>query len=369
MFAACSTSNDGADDTATGGNANGGSANGGSATGGNGGSVAAGAGGDDSGHGGKAQGGSGGKVGVAGAGAGGESGAGEGGAGGSLGGAGGSGGDAGAGGSTTPVIGDDTCDAEEITPNDDRNSATSYTLGRPYVACLQNEADVDVYAFQIPADSRGGYVQVSITDVGTDGDVSVSAYAASDAGKFLQSGSNTDGASVYMYFTVKPGASFYLPVTKYLDLKKPNPYTFSVVYHQVPDIYEPNDLRTQAMPIALGSAVEAYMLGGRESSTGIPADDWADFYKVDLAAGDVDILLSITAGDVDGRIVVYDSVGTQVFTAGSNTEGSSVDLKETIATAGTYYVKITPYEAPNTEGTTTTVPAYLRIPYTLTVTQ
>lgn len=376
VFAACSTT-DSTDDTATGGASPNGGA---SAKGGAGGRATAGEGGgdDNTNQGGKTQG-SGGAVSHTG-GATGEAGGGvdggvggvpaaEGGMGG-IGVAGSGGSDIGAGGSTTPVVSTDTCAAAETTPNDDRTSATAYKLGSAYTACLQNDTDVDVYAFQVPSDSRGGYVTVSVTDVGASGDISMSAYASSDNGKFYQSGSNTEGASVYMYFTVKPGAKFYVPVSKYLDVKAPTAYTFSAVYHQLPDIYEPNDVRAQAKVIAVGTPIEAYMLGGRESSTNIPTDDWADWYQVDLAAGDVNILLSITASDIDGRIVLYDAVGTQVATEGSNTDGSSVVLKQTIATPGTYYVKVSPYIPPgNTEGNTTAVPQYLRYPYSLTVSQ
>ena len=380
LFAACSDT-DVADIDATGGT--GASSGGKSSKGGTAGTLG-GAGGDDSGgHGGVTpQAGMAGEGGApvhgggpaieggnAGADAGGASGAGAGGV--SVAGQVGTGGINGSGGSGgAPVaVSTDTCPGAETIPNDDRTTATAYSLGSSYTGCLQNETDVDVYAFQAPADSRGGYVQVSITDVGTAGDVSMSVYTTADNGQFHNVGSNTNGGSIYMYFNVKPGAKFYIPVTKYADVDSPNPYTFKATYTQVVDTYEPNDLRTAAVPIALVTPVSAYMFAGWEYSTGIPEPEWQDWYRVELAAGNVDILLSITAADVDGNITLYDSLGGQIVSKGSNTDGESIDLKQAIASAGTYYVKIEPYQPPITMANTSTVPQYLRVPYTLTVTQ
>jgi hypothetical protein len=381
LFAACSDDKDTADDVASGGSSSG--SGGKTSKGGTAGTLGAGAGGDVSiGHGGlTAMGGMAGEGGAAGgAGApsieggsggvfdtGGASGSGSGGV--SAGGRVGTGGISGTGGAA-PVISTDTCTGAEATPNDDRASATAYTLGTAYTACLQSTTDVDVYAFQVPADSRGGYVQVSVTDVGANGDVALDVYSAADNGKFHEVGTNTDGGSIYAFFNAKPGAKFYIPVTNYADVKSPNTYTFKATYTQVADVYEPNDGRLTAVPITVGTPVQAYMFAGWEYSTGIPEEDWQDWYKVDLATGNVDILLSITASDSDGSIVLYDSTGTQVASGGSNTDGSSVDLKHAVATAGTYYVKIEPYAAPvGTRGLTSTIPPYLKQPYTLTLTQ
>ena len=234
---------------------------------------------------------------------------------------------------------------------------------------MQSADDVDVYSLQITNDSKGGYVTVSINGVGPNGDISASAYTAADNGRFYKTGTNVEGAEVFLYFTAKPGAKFYLPVSPYAENPKANPYTLSVVYHQVPDAYEPNDLRSQAKPITIGTPVEAYMFAGREVSTAIPSEDWLDWYAVDLVPGTLNVRLSPAANDIDGNIVLYDPDGVQIANKGSNTEGSAVKLTEDIAAAGTYYLKISPYEVPQTEGNTATVPQYFRLPYTLTVTQ
>lgn len=368
LFGACNSESADDNDTSTGGTA--GSTSNGGAGGSSGaaeGGASTGFGGKTSAKGGAANGGGAGDVSQLGGAGGIESG----GAGGSAEAGGGAG--AGAGGATDlppiDVPSTDTCAEAEAVPNDDRTTATAYTLGTNYTACLQNPDDVDFYSFQIPADSRGGYVTVSVTHVGPTGDISLEAYTQADSGRFFKTGSNTDGGEVYAYFTVKPGAKLDLSITKYLDNPTPNPYTLLATYHQVPDVYEPNDVRADAKAITVGTPVEAYLTAGREYSTAIPEGEWEDWYKVELAAGTVDIVLAPNARDVDGKIVLYSSVGTQLVTKGDNTEGSSVELTHEIATAGTYYLKISPYEAARTEGNTATVPYYLKQPYTLTVTQ
>jgi hypothetical protein len=79
--------------------------------------------------------------------------------------------------------------------------------------------------------------------------------------------------------------------------------------------------------------------------------------------------MSIVAADNDGKITLFDSVGTQVANIGSNTEGSSVQLEHTVAAAGSYFIRVTPYFPPTTKADSVNVPQYLTIPYTLTVTQ
>jgi hypothetical protein len=228
---------------------------------------------------------------------------------------------------------------------------------------------VDFYEFTAPAKSAGGYIIVSATDVGANGDILLEAFSGADNGSFHKVGSNTDGGNVYFYFNAKPGATFRVSVTKYSDVNAANPYTFEAAYTEVPDLYEPNDLRTQATPITLGTPVEAYLFAGWETSTGIPDEAWQDWYKLNLAAGPTTILMSIVAADHDGDITLFDSVGTQIATTGSNTDGSSVQLEHTVATAGNYFVRITPYSPPMTKENGVNVPKYLSLPYTLTVTQ
>jgi hypothetical protein len=270
--------------------------------------------------------------------------------------------------STVPA-GTDSCDDGEDPPNNTREEATAYTLGTDYQGCTQDTTDVDVYEFTIPDDSRGGYVQVSLTDVGTDGDLDITVFSGLDNGSFLSNATNSVGTNLYLYFTAAPGASFHISVEDYNTVNAPNPYTFNATYVQVPDTHEPNDSRPEATAISVGEEVEGYMLGDRETSTGIPNENWFDWYQVDLEAGTVTALLSIVASDIDGSITLFDPLGSQIANNADNTDGSSVQLEYTIEEAGAYYVRINPYSAPPPQGTTVDVPEFLTTPYTLTVTQ
>jgi hypothetical protein len=276
----------------------------------------------------------------------------------------------GAGGSAgVDIESDDTCDGAEGTPNNDRDSATAYTLGTRYHACLQDVDDIDYYEFTIPADSRGGYVMVSATDVGPNGDTRLELYSLVDLGLIhvVQDGNN--GRSVYFRFNAKPGASFYLGVTSYDDVSTPNPYVFEATYIQVPDVHEPNDTRPDAAPISVGEPVQAYMFAGWENSTGIPAIEWFDWYQVELDPGAVEILLDIVASDIDGQIQLFSPLGTLLASAREAANGSSVLLESTIEEAGTHFIRVDPYDIPSTIANSSDATPYLTTPYTLTVTQ
>ena len=274
----------------------------------------------------------------------------------------------GTGGGST-ATGSDSCDAAEATPNDDRESATLYTLGTDYEACLQDEDDTDYYEFTAPADSPGGYITVAVTDVGPDADIDLAIWSAADNGEFERTYTSTNGKSVYVFFNAKPGATFRAEVTNWGGVSAPNPYLFNATYHEVPDPNEPNDLRTEATPIEVGADVEGYMFAGWEYSTEIPPEEWNDWYVVDLEAGTTSILLSILASDASGDIRLYDSLGTQIDREYSSTNGSSVLLERDLATAGTYYVMVRPWNTGATRGESADVPHYLTVPYTLTITQ
>lgn len=274
----------------------------------------------------------------------------------------------GTGGATTPT-GSDTCDNSDVEPNDDRNNATPYEIGSEFEGCLQSSEDVDFYEFSVPDDDRGGVVTVRITDVGPNGDTDVALWAAADNGEFHSTGTNTEGASVFFFFNAKPGATFRLEVTNYVDLRDPNPYLLTVTYDQVPDEYEPNDTRPEAAPIEVGQAVEGYEFAGWENSTGVPEEDWYDWYAIELEPGDTSFLMDVVASDVDASIELFDPLGSEIASEGTNTEGSTVVLEYTVEEAGTYFLRLRPYVPPGTKGNTVDPPEYATTPYTLTVTQ
>ncbi len=279
---------------------------------------------------------------------------------------------AGSGGSSTTAAmlpTGDSCEGSEVEPNDDRNSATHYEIGWQFPGCLQSADDVDFYEFSVPDDDRGGVVTVHITDVGPDADTDVAVWSAADNGEFHSTHTNVEGASVFFYFNAKAGAAFRLEVTNYADVKNPNPYLLTVTYDQVPDEYEPNDTRPAAKAIDVGQSVEGYMFAGWENSTGVPAEDWFDWYSVDLEAGPASFLVDVVASDVNSEMMLYDPLGTEVEHTHTVTKGSSLLLEQDIEEAGTYFVRLGPYNEPATLGDSVDPPQYTTIPYTLTVTQ
>ena len=91
-------------------------------------------------------------------------------------------GDSGSVGNSTDVESDLCSGGAEATDNGTRETATAYDLGDTHYACLQDDDDLDFFAFTVPADPTGGYVQVSVTDVDVSGDILITVYAAANNG-------------------------------------------------------------------------------------------------------------------------------------------------------------------------------------------
>jgi hypothetical protein len=274
-------------------------------------------------------------------------------------------GDSGADGAT-PAGGSDPCDQAEAKTNDDRDHATPYALGSEFDACLQKNTDVDFYSYTIPSSpAQGGYVVVSITQVGTEGGMDMTTQAAADNGDVVHT-YGTGGQSIFTWFNAAAGASFRLAVKYFNGGDKPTPYTLKIAYKGVPDANEPNDLRTKATAIMNGKAVSGYLFAGYVNSTGIVDSTWEDWFKVTLPAGTASLALTDLASDVNGNVTLYDANGSQISNKYEPTEGASVVMSQSV-TAGDYYVKVTPFTTPGVKGEGSNVPAYLGQAYTLTV--
>jgi len=276
----------------------------------------------------------------------------------------------GAGGQGNVSVGSDPCTSPDP-GNEDQSHATPYpVLGADFHACMQSATDIDFYEFTTPASpAAGGVITVNLIDVGPDGDIDSTAFAASDNSEIQDNGNAANGGSTYYWFNAAPATKYRVSVQRFYPATIANPYTFKVTYTPVNDTFEPNDLRTQASPLTVGTPVQAFMFAGYASSTGFASNAWEDWYKVTLAAGMVNMTLAILATDVDGDIVLYDALGTEITSMGSAANGSSVVLNRTGITAGDYYVKVTPFYVPATKGNGTVLPQYVSQPYTLTIAQ
>jgi len=298
------------------------------------------------------------------------------GAGGSTTGAGGS--TTGAGGMTTTgtggtgnvSVGSDPCTSPDP-GNEDQNHATPYpVLGAEFHACMQSATDIDFYEFTTPASpAAGGVITVNLIDVGPDGDVDSTAFAATDNSEIQGNCNASSGGSAYYWFAAAPATKYRVSVQRFYSATVANPYTFKATYTPVTDTFEPNDLRTQAAPLTVGTPAQAFMYSGFTSSTGFASNAWEDWYKVTLATGMVKITLAILATDIAGNMVLYDSLGTQITSMGSATNGSTVVLNRTGITAGDYFLMVEPFYVPTAKGNGTVLPQYVSQPYTLTITQ
>jgi hypothetical protein len=177
----------------------------------------------------------------------------------------------------------------------------------------------------------------------------------------------TSGQSVFQWFNAKAGASFRVKVGYFTGAQQPTAYTLRVTYAGVDDKNEPNDTRTTAVPITAGKAVQGYLFAGFENATSVATAAWEDWFKVTFPAGMAAITLTDLASDINGDVILYDSLGAQVTEAYSGTTGASVVMNRAV-TAGDYYLKVIPFTRPAVSGSGSTVPAYETQPYTLTAT-
>lgn len=276
----------------------------------------------------------------------------------------------GAGGQGNVSVGSDPCTSPDP-GNEDQSHATPYTvLGADFHACTQSATDIDFYEFTTPASpAAGGVITVNLIDVGPNGDIDSTAFAASDNSEIQGNGNASNGGSAYYWFAAAAATKYRVSVQRFYEAMMANPYTFKVTYTPVNDTYEPNDLRTQAAPLTVGTPAQSFMYSGLVSSTGFASNAWEDWYKVTLAAGMVKITLAILASDIDANMVLYDALGTEITSMGTAANGSSVVLNRTGITAGDYYLKVEPFYVPTAKGNGTVLPQYVSQPYTLTITQ
>lgn len=275
---------------------------------------------------------------------------------------------AGAQSGTALIISADACNVPDP-GNDTRETVTPHALGTAYRACLQTPTDVDRYEITVPATPLdGGVVQISLMDVETTGNVEFTVYVVSDSGQ-LHSNYNADrGANVYGWFAGAAGSKYHIAVFRHWSDPNPTAYTLKTTFVPVNDTFEVNDLRTDAKPISVGTAVQGYFFAGYLESTGFRANAWQDWYKVTLATGASTITLDPVASDINASITLYDSLAAEVKSSYEATEGSTV-IMTYAATAGDYYLKIEPHWAETAKGNGSVIPQYVTQPYSLKVTQ
>lgn len=258
-------------------------------------------------------------------------------------------------------------------PNDTRETATPVDVNRPYTALCLSNADgttdpSDFYVVTAPADTAGGYVTFTISNVGTTGTIEALATAAADGAQMVDVVGSNDGASVTGWFTVSPGAQYRLEVKRYPGAGATFAYDLQFAYTKVTDAYEPNNTRAAAKTIALTTPIQAS--GVAFSANGALADtDDDDWYSVTLAAGSVAVKLTNSPADFTCDMEVFDATNAPIANAVSaSSAGANCEVDATGLAAGVYTVDVRSYLTLVRAGKGTPPPSITGT-YTLAVTQ
>ena len=176
---------------------------------------------------------------------------------------------------------------EEMEPNEDRDHATPYTPGTTVTRLGSSSAeDIDFYEIVVPAgDLAGGYYQASITDVG-EGQVHASRLhrqRQQDHSPGDQAPSN--GASLFFYWAGAPEQKYRIEINRAGSFAAPYKYTFKIQYTRVNDAFEPNDSATATPQTGHPGYAHHGLLLHRFKEMAINADDYQDWFVVDLPAG------------------------------------------------------------------------------------
>lgn len=260
--------------------------------------------------------------------------------------------------------------APELVANDDPAHASVLPLDTAYPGCIQTAADLDYYLVTVPATSvQGGWLTITAGGVATGLRLDNLLYTAADDTQLVFQIAPNPGASASVYVAGKNGTQFLVLIDGINQNSGFGPYTITATYLDDPEAGEPNNLRSQATPITVGTPVEGKFFAGYVSGALPTTTDWEDWFSVPLAAGAYTIKLTNVAADIDPNLVFYDPSGAQL---GSNvfstTPGADLTLNQTITTAGTYYVVILPYSTlPGIVGVGTVLPMWGTQSYTLSV--
>lgn len=286
---------------------------------------------------------------------------------------------AGAGASSDEATTSDSDSADpcgpEASPNDTRDTPTSYTPGTDYVGCIGTNSDVDFYEVTAPqADAAGGYYAASITNVGANGIVEIDIYEDRDNARLFQRYSETAGASLGFYFATTPGEKYLISVLDNKGTSKPYQYTLHMDYTKIDDMYEPNDDREHAKPVKLNTPVQAYYSAGlRDAMAG--DSDWQDWYSLTLdKSATVSVKLTSVPTNIKPTINIYDPDGTEVGSGDYEvTGGSAAGFSHAVSVSGVYTLRVAIFaNTPARVGGSTTVGEVadnLTRPYMLTITQ
>ena len=248
---------------------------------------------------------------------------------------------------------------------------TVYAFDSLIHSCLQGSGDEDFYRSPFLKDVAGGYITVTISEVGQElGDPSLDAL---DVTVYI-------GALTEPVFTVsqQPGTDlkFWFATNIYNDYEfriRPtslarggSSYALRSEYHGVPDVFEPNDYEEQATELSLDSPVQAYF------SSGLPTPYPADYYKIALTAGQVQVRITDLPLSMPVQVYMYKPLSIEAIGGGESTlqAPDQVSFTASVLSADEYYLKILPVDSrPKVFGTGGVPADFLTRPYSIRITQ
>jgi hypothetical protein len=250
--------------------------------------------------------------------------------------------------------------------NDDPAHALPYTPGTTLSACLSSTGDLDYYAIETPANQPGGVIAVTVDYMGLD-TFDVAVFVGTDATEVF----DEQGGPVSLWFAAAPSTKYVIEVSTSYDYE-PSAYTFEATYTAVTSPSKPGSTKYSALPITVGTPVQALMFAGYTTDQ-IDTTAWWQWYEVTLADGNATVSITNVPSDLTLEAYLYDSTSNSntIHGYGSASAGGSIMFTTSSpVTAGTYYVQVDPvdYTTQAYGGGTTPGPLATQ-PYTLSVTQ
>lgn len=229
---------------------------------------------------------------------------------------------------------------DQFEPNNARDQATPITFGDTFTDLGVCDVDEeDFFTFEIPEAAESVTVQIDLTFLHEDGDLDVQLQDA-EGGFVASSGSSSDNEQILR--TLEPGVYF---IRAYRFSRGPIPYTIELTNVLPPecdsDVFEPNDLFTEATPVEdLDAGIEDAVLC---------ADD-TDWYEIQLTEAGLSLVVDADTNGLFGtpRMTLYGSDGLEVF-AEDNGFGT---LTYPVEQTGVVYLAVTmDGELENTQNT------------------
>jgi hypothetical protein len=229
-------------------------------------------------------------------------------------------------------------------PNDTREQATAITLGSTYSSlCVSNPDktdELDFFEFTAPAtDLAGGYVEVKLSNVQSDGIGDVIVTSSLDNDVVFESYTVDHGANVEGWLTVAPGAKYRIQVSRFGGAGDRFAYDLSTKYTAIKDAYEPNDKKEDAKSISLNTPIQASAAAVSAKAELAVGDD-QDWFKVTLAAGTATVKMTNVPSDYLCDVQLYDPTGAAVDEKYQTTGGAdcTIDAKDLVS--GVYLVNV-----------------------------